>query len=234
MANTRDWVSFWDSAHPIYVSARHLDVHYQKLADDILALLPARGARVLDFGCGEALYADKIAAAAWELYLCEAAPKLRARLKQRFAKNPKIKVLAPEELDRLLPASLDLVIANSVVQYLSNADFNRLLGLFRRRLRMGGQLIVADVIAPNQSAVADAVSLLAFAAKNGFLFAALAGLVRTVFSPYRSLRTRLGLTLYSEEEMLTLLHASGFNAERLRPNLGHIQHRLAFRAAKAS
>ena len=234
MAPTRDWVSFWDSAHPIYVNARHLDVHYRKLADDMLALLPARGARVLDFGCGEALQAHRVAEVAWELYLCEAAPKLRARLKQRFAKNPKIKVLAPEEVERLLPASLDLVIANSVVQYLPREELARLLGLVRRRLRMGGQIVIADVIAPNQSALGDAFSLLKFAAGNGFLLAALAGLVRTMFSPYRGLRARLGLTHYTEEEMLELLRSSGFNAERTRPNLGHNQSRMAFRGTKAS
>jgi SAM-dependent methyltransferase len=232
MPPTRDWVSFWDSAHPIYVNARHLDVHYRRIAEDIVELLPARGARVLDFGCGEALHARKIAAVAWELYLVEAAPKLRARLKQRLAREPKVRVLAPDDLERMAGASLDLVVVNSVVQYLSRADFERLLQLFKKRLRMGGQLIVADVVAPHQSALADALSLLRFAARNGFFLAALRGLVRTVFSPYRSLRARLGLSQYSESEMLDVLRAAGFNAERMQPNLGHNQARMAFRATK--
>jgi SAM-dependent methyltransferase len=229
----RDWVSFWDSPHPIYVNARHLEVHYRTLAEDIVAQLPVRGSRVLDFGCGEALHADDIAAITWELYLCEAAPKLRARLKQRFAGNAKVKVLAPDDIERLPVAGLDLVIANSVVQYLSREELERLLAIWRRRLRRGGQVVIADVIAPRQSTLADVRALLSFAAKHGFLLAALKGLVRTVFSPYRSLRAQLGLTHYSEEDMLDLLHAAGFNAERMRVNLGHNQTRMAFRATKA-
>lgn len=42
----KDWVSFWDSDHPIYVNARHFDVHYRAIADDIAALIPSPVARV--------------------------------------------------------------------------------------------------------------------------------------------------------------------------------------------
>jgi SAM-dependent methyltransferase len=228
----RDWVSFWDSPHPIYVNARHLEVHYRTLAEDIVAELPVRGSRVLDFGCGEALHAADIGAVAWQLYLCEAAPKLRARLKKRFAREGNIKVLSPDDVERLPVAGLDLVIANSVVQYLSREELEHLLAIWRRRLRLGGQVVIADVLSPRQGPVADVVALLSFAAQHGFLLAALKGLVRTLFSPYRSLRARLGLSHYSEAEMLDLLHAAGFNAERMPHNLGHNQRRMAFRATK--
>ena len=56
-----DWIAFWDSEHSIYVNARHRDVHYRRIAQDIRAHLPA-GAAVLDYGCGEALHADIVAA----------------------------------------------------------------------------------------------------------------------------------------------------------------------------
>ena len=50
-----DWRSFWDSAHSIYVNARHKDVHYRLIADEIAALVPGPETRVLDYGAGEAL-----------------------------------------------------------------------------------------------------------------------------------------------------------------------------------
>lgn len=46
-----DWIAFWNSNHPIYVSPRHRDVHYRTVAQDILARVRP-GARVLDYGCG--------------------------------------------------------------------------------------------------------------------------------------------------------------------------------------
>ena len=67
-----DWISFWNSDHPIYVNARHRDVHYRGIADDVAAYVPP-GATVLDYGCGEALHAELIAAKAGRLILCEAA-----------------------------------------------------------------------------------------------------------------------------------------------------------------
>jgi predicted DNA-binding transcriptional regulator YafY len=35
-----DWIAFWDSEHSIYVNARHRDVHYRRIAQDIRAQLP--------------------------------------------------------------------------------------------------------------------------------------------------------------------------------------------------
>ena len=64
-----DWIAFWDSEHSIYVNARHRDVHYRRIAQDIRAQLPP-GAAVLDYGCGEALHADLVADVARRLILC--------------------------------------------------------------------------------------------------------------------------------------------------------------------
>jgi SAM-dependent methyltransferase len=228
----RDWISYWDSDHPIYVNARHFDVHYANIADDIVRLLPGKQARVLDYGCGEALHADRIAANCATLYLCEAAPTVRTRLKERFGKIANIAIVTPEDVAAMEPESLDLIVANSLLQYLKRPELVALLKVWRRVLSPGGALVVADVIGPKQSAIADALSLLNFARKNGFLTAAFIGLVKTTLSDYRKLRMQLGLTTYDEAEMLKLLTEAGYDAARLRPNLGHNQGRMAFRAQK--
>ena len=80
------------------------------------------------------------------------------------------------------------------------------------------------------SPATDALALLRLAARHGFAGAALAGLVRTFFSEYRATRARLGLTHYTEAEMLAVLDRAGFDAVRHRPNLGHNQARIAFLA----
>jgi SAM-dependent methyltransferase len=228
----RDWISYWDSDHPIYVNARHFDVHYANIADDIVRLLPEKNVRVLDYGCGEALHADRIAGHCATLYLCEAAPTVRSRLKERFGKIVNIGVVTPEDVAAMEPESLDMIVANSLLQYLKRDELIALLKIWRRLLAPGGALVVADVIGPKQSAIADALSLLNFARRNGFLTAAFIGLVKTTLSDYRKLRAQLGLTTYSEEEMMKLLGEAGYDAARLRPNLGHNQGRMAFRAQK--
>src|SRR6201998_4866333 len=71
MGAMSDWRSFWDSAHSIYVNARHKDVHYREIADQIAAFVPGPSARVLDYGSGEAIHADRVAAVARALVLCD-------------------------------------------------------------------------------------------------------------------------------------------------------------------
>jgi SAM-dependent methyltransferase len=227
---TPAWVAFWNGSHPIYVNARHKDVHYSAIAKAIAALVPRADARVLDYGCGEALHSDIVAAAAGELLLCEAAPRVRAGLAARFANNPKIRAVAPEEAERLPDHSLDLVVLHSVAQYLTPEETARLFALFHRLLKSEGLLVVSDVLSPHVGAATDAAALLRFGAGNGFFVAAAVGLARTLLSDYWRLRSRLGLTRYSEAAMLEKLAAAGFNPERADKNIGHNQARTAYYA----
>jgi SAM-dependent methyltransferase len=230
MAALSDWRSFWDGEHSIYVNARHKDVHYRDMAEAIVSYLPGPQARVLDFGCGEATHADKVAAVAGEVLLCEAAASVRASMAARFAGNPHIRICAPEELETRASGSLDLIVANSVVQYLSSAELERLLALWKRLLAPGGTLIVADIIPPNVGALSDVVALLRYAMRHGFLLAALAGLARTAVSPYRKLRNKLGIAQYTEAEFMQRLRTAGYTAERLAHNMEHNPARMTFRA----
>jgi len=226
----RDWISFWDSDHSIYVSARHVDVHYRTIADMVLRHVPSPDAVVLDFGCGEALHAERVAAACRRLILVDAASKVRAGLSARSRAQPNIDVRAPAELAQAVDRSVDLVVMHSVAQYLSSAEFSALLMLFRRLLRPGGLLLIGDVIPPHVSAFADAMALLNYGAANGFLLAAVRGLLRTAVSDYTKLRSRLGITLYTEAEMLKKLAAAGFTATRAKANVGPNPARMTFLA----
>lgn len=228
-----DWISFWDGAHAIYVSERHKQLHYARIAADIARHVPHPDARVLDYGCGEALAAGTLAAACGHLTLCDAAPGVRQKLTERFSADPAISVASPERVEGLPDGSFDLIIANSLLQYLDRPVLDGLLAVWRRLLAPGGRLLVADVIPPHVSAAQDALALLSFAARDRFLGAALVGLARTALSPYRKLRAELGLSMYQEEEFLAVLAAAGFAGRRLLPNVGHNQNRMAFLARPA-
>jgi len=222
-----DWIAFWDSEHPIYVNARHCDVHYRTIAQDVRAHLPA-GATVLDYGCGEALHADVIAASAAALILCEAAPKVRAALARRFADHANISVCAPEDIAAMPARSLDAVVLHSVAQYLAPETLDALLATFRRLLRESGVLIVGDVVPPHVSVFTDAAALLRFGVANGFLVATLVGFARTLFSNYWRLRSQFGLTRYDEAALAAKLAGSGFSARRASANIGHNPWRMTF------
>ncbi len=224
------WRDFWNQDTSIYVSGRHKVLHYARIAADIARLIPSPDAAVLDYGCGEALSADRVAARCGRLYLCDAAPLVRERLLARFAGDARIAVLAPEDAESLPDGSLDLMVANTVIQYLSLDELRSLLRLARLKLRADGSLILADVIPPDGSPLTDASALLSFAWKGGFVGAALVGLARTAVSEYRRLRDELGLAQYDEAEMIEILAEAGLSGERLPWNIGHNPSRMTFRA----
>ena len=227
-----NWRDFWNADTPIYVNERHKALHYALIAADIAALIPAAEAAVVDHGCGEAISAGRVAARCQKLYLCDAAPLVRERLAARFGANPRIEVLAPEAVEALPDGSLDLVVVNSLAQYLSLEELRSLLRLWRAKLGPVGELVLADVIPHDVGPLTDALALLSLAGRGGFLGAALAGLARTAVSDYRKLREEIGLSQYDEAEILDILDDSGFSAVRRPQNLGHNQARMTF-VAKA-
>jgi ubiquinone/menaquinone biosynthesis C-methylase UbiE len=227
-----DWRSFWDGDHPIYVNGRHRLLHDRRLADDIIALIPSPDCTVLDYACGEATEAERVAAHCGRLILSDGAPSVREKLKTRLAGVASIDVQSPEETADLPDHVLDLVIVNSLLQYLSREETAALLRLMARKLKPSGRLVIGDVIAPDTSPLTDALALLRFGAEGGFFWAALGGLVRTALGDYRKVRGALGLTMWTPDEMLALLREAGFEARRLPVNFGHNQARMAFEGRK--
>jgi SAM-dependent methyltransferase len=224
----REWIDWYDSDHPIYVSTRHRDVHFRDIAKDILQFLPGPNPTVLDFSCGEALHADIVAAKAARLILAEPAPGVRKRLEARFTRNPKIEVRSLVELADVPKQSVDLAVMHSVAQYMTSAELDAALTLIRSLLKPGGLFVLGDVVAPGTPAATDAFALLRFAAANGFFIAAVIGLLRTLLSDYWRLRSTIGLARYDETAITAKLATRGFAVVRAPHNLGHNQARMTF------
>ncbi len=169
-----DWRSFWDGEHAIYVSDRHKAVHYVAIAEGILdhvRLADLGGdAVVLDYACGEALETPRVAAAVGRLVLCDGAPSVVAKLRERFGALGNVAFALPEDLDAVLPdGTADLIVVSSLIQYLSRVDFVALLGRFRAKLKPSGRLVIADVIPPDAGIVPDVLSLLRNGLRHGYL-----------------------------------------------------------------
>jgi ubiquinone/menaquinone biosynthesis C-methylase UbiE len=223
-----DWIDYYDSTHTIYASRLHRDLHFQLIARDIIGYISSPEAVVLDYACGEALSATKVAEACGKLYLAEPAPGVRGRLIARFAPNTRIRVRSLEDLRKMDEKSIDLVIMNSVAQYMTAAELDDAFAVIRRLLKPGGRLVLGDILRPEVGMARDVAALLRFAATHGFLKDALTGLVSTALSDYRELRNRVGLQRYSEAEMIAKLKASGLTASRAHFNIGHNPWRMTF------
>ena len=56
-----EWIDYYDSTHTIYASKLHRDLHFEVIARDIIGYISSPDAVVLDYACGEALSAAKVA-----------------------------------------------------------------------------------------------------------------------------------------------------------------------------
>jgi ubiquinone/menaquinone biosynthesis C-methylase UbiE len=238
------WRAFWDKDNAIYVSERHKLLHYRGLARDLSALIPSRNATVLDHGCGEALAAETLASQCGKLYLYDAAPSVVEKLSATHAAHQAITVLPVDGLSGVPEQSVDLIIANSLLQYLKEDELKALLMMWRGKLRVAGKskaksqnagtLALCDIIPPDVSPITDAMALLRFAAQGGFFIAAITGLVRTALSDYRTLRQNLGLTTHAEAALSAMLTDAGYvNIRRKPQNIGHNQARFTLLADAA-
>jgi ubiquinone/menaquinone biosynthesis C-methylase UbiE len=228
-----DWIDYYDSTHTIYASRLHRDLHFQLIARDIIGYISSPQAVVLDYACGEALSAAKVADACGKLYLAEPAPGVRGRLIARFAPNTKIRVRSLDDLRKMAEKSIDLAVMNSVVQYMTPDELDSALAVIRRLLKPSGRLILGDIMRPEVGMPSDVLALLRFAATHGFLRDALIGLVSTALSDYRQLRARVGLQRYSEADMIAKLAGAGFTGSRAHVNIGHNPWRMTFVARHA-
>jgi ubiquinone/menaquinone biosynthesis C-methylase UbiE len=228
-----EWIDYYDSTHTIYASRLHRDLHFQLIARDIIGYISSPDAAVLDYACGEALSAAKIADACGKLYLAEPAPGVRGRLIARFAPNTKIRVRSLDDLRKMEERSVDLAVMNSVAQYMTPTELDTAFATIRRLLKPRGRLVLGDVLRPEVGMFRDVIALLRFAARHGFLRDALIGLISTALSDYRQLRSRVGLQRYSEADMVAKLATSGFTATRAHFNIGHNPWRMTFVARHA-
>ena len=188
----------------------------------------------MDYGCGEATAAERVAEASGHLTLVEAAPNVRAALGARYAGNPRISVRTPERSGRAAGA-----LVRSDRAAFGGAVFERA----RARPLAGDVPHAAQAGRPARSSAISCRriwrppprrwSLLRCGAGNGFFWAAVFGLIRIFVSDYLRLKKTVGLSHYTAAAMLEKLKAAGYAASRAPRNIGHNQWRMTFLARPA-
>lgn len=210
------------------VSDRYPAAYYDDIAKSIAAQIPGPGAAVLDYGCGEAPGAALIAEHCARLYLYDPAPKIQAALRQRHGSNPKIKILTESQVQALPEASLDMVLFNALFQHLTLAQCTAAVDFAAAKLRLGGRLVVADVLPPHADPLSESWALVEYAYRGGFLLTALRG----ALARSRPRRPRAAFTAFTIPDMQRLLATHGFETRRAERNIGHNQTHMTFLAKR--
>jgi SAM-dependent methyltransferase len=135
------------------------------------APLPA-GARVLDFGCGFGLVGAGLARRGCEVWLWDASPHMRKLARMNAAHVAGVHFADLSRPEDLPPLRFDLVLVNSVAQYMPDAELDAWLTRWARLLAPGGRIVIADLLSEEASALADWRDFTRHALRGGFLLRA--------------------------------------------------------------
>ena len=227
-----NWLDFWNGTHSIYVCDKHRHCHHTRVSEDIIDRLQDQHGLVIDYGCGEALFAKDVAQKCRKLILSDGAPKVRDLLQERYKDASNISVLSPDDVLALDRGSVDCIIINSVLQYLPPDETETLLGSLSQLLTPSGRIIIGDIIPPDHTILADTGALLYLAWQEQFMTNAMIGLVRTFLSDYRKMRADHGLTCYAPSDLEAMSLRLGLHIQRSPLNIGFDQGRMTFELRK--
>lgn len=118
--------------------------------------------------------------------------------------------------DDIPPANYDLIVVNSVLQYLGSlAVVDEFMHFASSRLKPGPSMIIlADIIPPSYSPGLDALDSLLFAAQNGLLSPMIRHLLHAAFRP-----RGMELLRIEPEALSRMAHTHRLTCERLPANL---------------
>ena len=225
------WDGFWDRVTDAQRLLKEDAVEYVRNLAVVVPLTPATS--VLDFGCGWGNVARLLAPVVGELYLWDDAPRMRRLALEAAAGLPNVKMLdLTPEASSVPGGPFDLILANSVAQFMTAGEFRGWLLRWRRMLAPTGNIVVSDLVPPDYPALADLLTLLRFSSSKGFLFRALYDAARVMPLYWRTRKAR-PLLRTSRDELAAWGLEAGLTVRAFPPNLTCFKQRITAVFTKA-
>ncbi len=210
------WSAFWEETADLHIHRVEAGDYVERLRREVSWRATDR---VFDFGCGFGHVVALLAAEVDSVGYWDGSEQMRVATAARTAASGSRAV--PVDLSGPVPdAAFDLLLANSVVQYMSADELADWLPRWRSMLAPGGRIVLSDLPVPGASDVGELVGMLRFAASRGFLVRA----VRDAASEarrYSSSRSRTTLRRWTPEEVVRLAAGHRLAARVLPANLTH-------------
>ena len=123
------------------------------------------------------------------------------------------------------PGPFELILVNSVVQYMTASELHDWLKRWRPMLAAGGRVILSDLIPPAHSTLGDIVSLLRFGVRRGYLFRAMRGIWKERLR-YKTAANQRPLLHVDRAALTADASQLGYSVRFLSRNLTHFSGRM--------
>ncbi len=195
-----------------------LDAEGRDSAERITAALALSGhERVLDFGCGVGYVAQYLAPRVAEVHIWDVSPEVLERAAARLAHIPQVRVV---RLERETPHSVtyDVIVVNSVIQYLSFDELAIWLRRWAAMLAPHGRIALTDIPTTSPSVARETLEVMVFSARRNVLLDTLARAFTDLGSYVHARRVR-PLLVVDEGTLERLVVAVGLRLRFLSHNL---------------
>jgi 2-polyprenyl-3-methyl-5-hydroxy-6-metoxy-1,4-benzoquinol methylase len=188
---------------------------------------------VFDFGCGFGHVSNALADKIKEIYMWDDSNNMRSTAVNNVGHHKNVILIdAASSEDFQVQTDFDLILVNSVLQYMSSDEFSTWLMKWRSLLKPEGKIIISDIIPHKVSPLLDLTSLLFFCLRKGII-------IQAVKEGYRMLndwlRTKnvLPLQYYSREDIGQNAEDAGFVVRLYDRNLTYRQSRFSVELSKS-
>lgn len=209
-----NWLAYFDQVR----EQRSFRLEAEEFIERLNARTPLTPTlRVLDFGCGFGFVARTLASRVAAVTMWDASPSMRRRAAASVAGLMNAHVL--EEPPCAADGErFDLIIANSVIQYMTLTEFQGWLRAWKHLLADCGRIVIADILPVYLQSHRDMVDQVIFGVRRGFLVTALKeGVLES--RRYWTMRHACPLTRFSRQELGVLADSAGLEVEFLSRNL---------------
>lgn len=211
---SEEWISYWDKYTGLYAM-------YHLIAEDYCErfhrlIQPDSKTRLLDFGCGLGLIARNLSSMVGVIKVYDPSPNMleKARMTNRGIKN--IEVLNNLDTNGLL---YDLIIINSVVQYLKPEDLHDVLLQLFGHLDSEGSILITDIIPGKTSRFKEVFELARFAFRKKCPLIVARHLGVYLMSDYSKTEHSAPLVYYSMQDLDAVAKGAGYSLKLLDENI---------------
>ena len=200
-----NWIDYW-SDHKI--EDTFWEKNIELYCSNLTRLTPlSKEYSILDYGSGPGYTAKYLSSKVNAFYLIEPSEILLEKSKRNNKANPNIVYHLLKDAEDLKNVygkdRFDVILVNSVMQYIPPARIQILLNIFNYILKRNGKVVISDMVSKHSLVIQDVLPFVQFCLKTGTLMALLKFSMTEIKK--LTMRSRLKYWTYSKEELEKLL-----------------------------